>query len=137
MPHKHQVRDIMQKQYPHIEVGSPLTNTVDLLREFGITGTPVVNARNQLKGFVSEQDCIRMLISASYFCDTTLKVEDVMSNEPLSVSPDMGLVDLAQQMVKAKPKIYPVVEDDRVIGVVSRSDVMAALATALKSCVPV
>lgn len=137
MPHTHQVRDFMQKHYPHIKVGSPLTETVDKLREYGTTGTPVVNARRQLKGFVSEQDCIRMLISASYFCDTTLKVEDVMSSEPLSVSPDMGLVDLAQQMVKAKPKIYPVVDDGEVIGVISRSDVMAALATALKSCTPV
>lgn len=137
MPNTHQVRDFMQRHYPHIEVGTPLTNTVDLLREFGITGTPVVDKKNHLKGFVSEVDCIRMLISASYFCDSALKVEDVMNHDAVSVSPDMGLIDLAQQMVGEKPKIYPVVEEHKVIGVVSRSDVMAQLSTTLKSCVPV
>ncbi|MCM2681356.1 CBS domain-containing protein [Echinimonas agarilytica] len=137
MPHNHQVRDFMHKHFPHMKVGTPLTETVDLLREFAITGTPVMDANKNLKGFVSEQDCIRVLISASYFCDTTLKVDDVMNNEPLSVSPDMGLIDLAQQMVHEKPKIYPVVEDGKVIGVISRSDVMAALGQSLKSCVPI
>lgn len=137
MAKTHQVRDFMQRHYPHIEVGTPLTQTVDLLREFNITGTPVVDRKNHLKGFVSEVDCIRTLISASYFCDSALKVEDVMNHSPLSVSPDMGLIDLAQQMVGEKPKVYPVVEENKVIGVVSRSDVMAELAMTLKSCVPV
>ncbi len=137
MNKKYQVRDFMQKHYPHIEVGAPLTQTVERLREFNITGTPVVDHKNHLKGFVSEVDCIRMLITASYFCDSTQKVEDVMNHTPLSVSPDMGLIDLAQMMIGQKPKVYPVVEEGKVIGVVSRSDVMAVLAMTLKSCVPV
>ncbi len=132
-----QVRDFMQKHYPHIEVGTPLTQTVEMLREFNITGAPVVDHKNHLKGFVSEVDCIRMLISASYFCDSTHKVEDVMNHTALSVSPDMGLIDLAQLMIGQKPKIYPVVEENRVVGVVGRSDVMAQLAMTLKSCIPV
>lgn len=137
MANTHQVRDFMQRHYPHIEVGTPLTQTVERLREFNITGSPVVDRKNHLKGFVSEVDCIRTLISASYFCDSTLMVEDVMSHDSLSVSPDMGLIDLAQLMVGEKPKVYPVVEESKVVGVVSRSDVMAQLAMTLKFCTPV
>ena len=137
MPKSHQVRDFMQKHYPHIEIGTPLTRTVDLLREFNITGCPVVDKKNHLLGFVSEVDCIRILISASYFCDSSLKVDDVMNHSALSITPEMGLIDLAQLMVGEKPKVYPVVEDKKVIGVVSRSDVMAELVSSLQYCVPV
>lgn len=135
--HTMQVKDVMTRQYPHIELGVSLTDVVNQLQEYSLTGVPVVDKQNRLKGFVSEQDCIRKLISASYFCDSNIKVEEVMSQEPLFIKPDMGLVDLAQKFVTGKPKIYPVVEDDTVVAVVSRSDVMAALVEQLNTCVPV
>ena len=60
-----------------------------------------------------------------------------MSSAPLFVKPDMGLVDLAQKFITGKPKVYPVVEDDEVVAVVSRKDVMVTLAEHLNTCVPV
>lgn len=132
-----QVKDVMTRQFPRLEIGTPLSTVVEQLQEYNLTGAPVVDMHNQLKGFVSEQDCIRRLVSASYFCDSNIKVEEVMNPEPLFLKTDMGLVDLAQKFVNGRPKIYPVVEDDEVIAVVSRRDVMIELAKQLNTCVPV
>jgi len=135
--HSMQVKDVMSRQYPRLELGTSLSSVVEQLQEYNLTGAPVVNQHNELKGFVSEQDCIRKLISASYFCDSNVTVEEVMTKQPLSIPPEMGLVDLAQKFVSERPKVYPVIEDDEVVAVVSRSDVMAALAQHLNTCVPV
>lgn len=132
-----QVNDVMTRHYPRIELGASLSFVVEQLQEYNLTGTPVVDQHNQLRGFVSEQDCIRKLISASYFCDANIRVEEVMTTEPLFIQADMGLVDLAQKFVNGKPKVYPVVENDEVVAVVSRSAVMLALAAHLNSCTPV
>ena len=75
------------------------------------------------------------LISGTYHCDTRLHVKDVMHADPLSVTPDDSIIDIAQMMAGQKPKVYPVIEDHRLIGVVARQDILRALSHVLKNCV--
>ena len=94
----------------------------------------MLDDQQQLVGFLSEQDCIPSLITGSYHCDTRTQVEDMMSRTPLSVDPDDSILDLARQMTGAKPKIYPVLEQGKVIGIISRHQVMQALNQQMKGC---
>jgi len=55
-------------------------------------------------------------------------VDDVMFREPLAISPDMAVVGLAQKLGSGKPKVYPVVEHGKLIGIVTRAAVLAELA---------
>ena len=57
-----------------------------------------------------------------------LRVTDVMTHLPLSVSPDDDVARAVEFLVDTQVKSLPVVEHDRVVGVVSRSDVIAVLA---------
>jgi CBS domain-containing protein len=50
-----------------------------------------------------------------------------MRNDVLSVTPNKSITDLAQEMLGAKPKIYPVVEQQRLVGIVTRRDILMAL----------
>jgi CBS domain-containing protein len=50
-----------------------------------------------------------------------------MFNEPLTVAPDDSIIEMARQMIAHKPKIYPVVEEGKLIGLITRADVLRAL----------
>lgn len=129
------VNDLMSKWTPALHERDYLSRAVDQILSSGLTGLPVVDDHNRLVGFLSEQDCIRSLANSSYHCDRWVRISDIMSRDPVSVTPDMSELALAALFTGQKPKVYPVVDGEhRVIGVLTRSRVMAALNDQLKAC---
>jgi CBS domain-containing protein len=129
------VKQIMAKNVTPLRVSTPLVDAVDLLIKSGYLGLPVVDDKRQLVGFLSEQDCIKALINDSYHCESHMVVSDIMHKKPLFVSPELSVLELATIMGRDKPKLFPVVDDiQRVVGVVSRAQVMSALNQSLKAC---
>ena len=128
------IRDHMSRLTHFLTPQLGLAEALDRLHHSGLSGLPVLDDQQQLVGFHSEQDCIPSLITGSYHCDTRTQVEDMMSRTPLSVDPDDSILDLARQMTGAKPKIYPVLEQGKVIGIISRHQVMQALNQQMKGC---
>jgi CBS domain-containing protein len=118
----------MSNHIKPIKCGTFLTDVVKALLENHISGLPVVDDQRRVLGFVSEQDCIHSLLVSGYHCEGDPVVDDVMFREPLTVSPDLALVDLAQNLGAGKPKVYPVVEDGKLIGIVTRSAILQELA---------
>jgi CBS domain-containing protein len=57
-----------------------------------------------------------------------------MRKEVLAVGPDTSILDLAEMMMGQKPKIYPVVEEGRLLGVINRHNVMQAIHAQLGTC---
>ncbi|MFM4649835.1 CBS domain-containing protein [Aeromonas bivalvium] len=129
-----QVRDHMSRLSHSLSPQQGLAAALDSLHASGLSGLPVLNDQHQLVGFLSEQDCIPSLLTGSYHCDTRTQVQDMMSKTPLSIGPDESILDLARQMTGAKPRIYPVVEQGKVIGIISRRQVMQVLNQQLKGC---
>lgn len=100
----------------------------------GQLGGPVINKEKKVIGFVSEQDCLSRMLSGTYHLQQAASVRDVMRTEVLTVKSYHGIVDLAQTMLMAKPKVYPVVDDDGYLqGVISRTDVLRAIDLELHS----
>ena len=128
------IRDHMSRLTHFLTPQLGLAEALDRLHNSGLSGLPVLDDQQQLVGFLSEQDCIPSLITGSYHCDTRTQVEDMISRTPLSVDPDDSILDLARQMTGAKPKIYPVLEQGKVIGIISRHQVMQALNQQMKGC---
>ncbi len=128
------VRDVMINNPPTVSCGAALGEVVDALLSHGVTGLPVVDANKCVVGFVSEHDCIHTLLVSSYHCEGAPVVDDVMHSGVLSVGPDDSIVDLAQRMDKDKPKIYPVVSEGRLVGLVTRSAILKHLATERAHC---
>ena len=111
-----------------------LAEALDRLHQADSSGLPVLDDQKRLIGFLSEQDCIPSLLTGSYHCDSRTRVEDLMSRTPLFVSPDDSILDLARQMTGAKPKVYPVLEGGKVVGIINRRQVMQALNAQMKQC---
>ena len=133
-----QVRDYMLYEAPVIYGHTPLSKATEVLCKHHFTGLPVVDEHKHLIGFLSEQDCIQKLLGSSYHCDFDMLASDVMRKETLTVKPADSIITLAESMQNNKPKIYPVVEDGRLLGVISRTQILTALREHLKACqVPV
>ncbi len=128
------VSDIMSESIIPLTAGMSLAQAVDHLLAAKMIGLPVVENDKRVIGFLSEQDCIPYLLDGSYHCDSHVLVKDMMHVEPLCVSPDDSILELGQMMVGHKPKVYPVVEAGRLVGVINRSEVMASLNQQLKNC---
>ena len=111
-----------------------LAEALDRLHQADASGLPVLDDQKRLIGFLSEQDCIPSLLTGSYHCDSRTRVEDLMSRTPLFVSPDDSILDLARQMTGARPKVYPVLEGGKVVGIINRRQVMQALNAQMKQC---
>ena len=128
------VEDVMLNNPPLLSCDQGLSVAVDMILNSGYLGLPVIDAQKHLIGFLSEQDCIKVLIRDSYYCDSHTLVKDVMREDPLSVPPHLSVLEFAQNLVKGKPKIFPVVEDNHVVGLVTRGQVMKSLSQSLQSC---
>ncbi|MCE2571981.1 CBS domain-containing protein [Motilimonas eburnea] len=97
-------------------------------------GGPVLDEHKKVIGWISEQDCLQKMIESSYHCESAALVEDMMRTDVLSLTINASVLDVGQQMLGAKPKAYPVVEDERLVGVISRSDILKAIDMHLSSC---
>lgn len=127
------VKDIIRKNIIPLSSGLLLAEAVERILASGITGLPVVNDNGKLVGFLSEQDCIAQMISETYHADSRKVVADLMHQEPLSVGPEESIIDVAQKMKLNKPKVYPVLQGNELLGVISRKDVLKALNEVMKS----
>jgi len=121
------VRDIMSRDCYRVTGNTSVATLVAGLALHRLPGAPVVDERDHLIGFVSEMDVMGKLLDSAYFDDEPAPVRDLMRHEVLTVTPNKSIADLAQEMLGTKPKVYPVVEGERLVGIVTRRDVVSAI----------
>ena len=80
--------------------------------------------------------CLSLCLEGSYYCDGAVKVSDFMQTEPVTLTPNMNIFDIAQNMNSQRPKSYPVVEAGKFVGMLYRVDVLSALNQHYQSCQP-
>ncbi|WP_286240407.1 CBS domain-containing protein [Neptuniibacter halophilus] len=129
-----QVRDVMYPVNKPLREDMALVDAVSCILDSGYLGLPVVDNNKRVVGFLSEFDCLPYLVTDSYHCDSHEKVADIMRTDPLTVVPGMSVVDLAQQMGLNRPKVYAVVEEGLLVGIVTRSMLMKELNESLRNC---
>lgn len=126
------VRDYMHPASYSFNLDTSVEEVVKTLTKSHIVGAPVLDAEGKLVGFITEQNCIKQMLNNTYYCDSHEVAADIMRQNPLSVSPDEDILKLAEGMLNKGPKIYPVVENDKVVGIIRRADVLKALSLAKK-----
>ncbi len=123
------VREMMTRKVINLSPDMAVVEAAAVLIKNGISGAPVVDDEGRLLGLVSEFDCLRAVAVSDYEMDSHDAIEsvgDLMSREPLTVPPDMDLFTLAHEFVSRRVRRFPVVENGRVIGQVSRRDALKA-----------
>jgi CBS domain-containing protein len=82
---------------------------------------------------LSELDCMKVALHAGYHGDWGGPVSDYMSGDIETVDADMSIIDLAQLFLEKPYRRYPVIKDHRLVGQISRRDVLRALQDLAKS----
>lgn len=121
------VREFMAANPVTVTPETPILKAIHLLIEHRISGLPVVDLRGNLVGMLSEADCLPIAIQASYHAEPAGQVGEYMSTEVTTVDADDSIVELAEHFMSSKLRRFPVMERQRVVGQVSRRDVLRAL----------
>ena len=109
----------------------PDTDVLDAIHELvmhGISGAPVTDDTGELVGMLSELDCMKVALHAGYHGEWGGPVADFMTSEIETVDAYMSIIDLAQLFLDTSYRRFPVVTDNRLVGQISRRDVLRALA---------
>lgn len=145
------VRDIMQADVITVGPSTTVRELADILAKHKISGVPVVGEDGRVLGMVSEADVIlqdadlhfpyyiQFLDSIIYLQSFTKfeerfrkmfgsKVTEVMSDEVVEISPDASVRDAAALMADHKVNRLPVIEDGRLVGILTRGDIVQAIA---------
>lgn len=122
------VKDYMSKNVITLAPEMDLLHAGHLLVIHDISGAPVLDKQNKLVGILSERDCMRVAMQADYHGTLGGLVQDHMSGNPQFVGPEESILNVSRLFVEGHYHRYPVLENSCLIGVISRRDVMRAMA---------
>lgn len=108
---------------------TPETNVVEamgVLLDKRISGAPVVDADGTLVGILSEVDVMEVVIQDSYYNESAGIVADYMRTEVETVEPECDIYSLAERFRQQHRRRYPVVKNGKLVGQISRRDVLRA-----------
>lgn len=140
-------QEIMTRRVFTVRRDSSLQDAVAAMLEHGIGGMPVVDESGQAVAMLSESDLLRRAelgtqrrrprwlefligpgrLAAEYTHTHGRTVADVMSERLYTVAPDTPVKEVVQLMEKHRVKRLPVLEDGRLVGIISRANLLRAL----------
>ena len=125
------VRDIMVKEVATLDVQDELSLANDIMRLGRIRHLPVVDGTH-LVGIVSERDLFRSSLAEALGYGTratrdlmkTVRIKDVMVKDVVTISPEDELKEAVRLMVERKIGCLPVVENERLVGLLTETDIL-------------
>ncbi|MCG9576490.1 CBS domain-containing protein [Vibrio europaeus] len=128
------VKDYMTLQAVTFTPEMSLSAALDKVMNSKYLGGPVLNDKKEVIGFLSGQDLLDKLIKVSYYCQDTHIVSDCMHPEVLSVTSETSIIELAEMMKVGRPKVYPVIDSGKLVGIITRRDVLRAIGKNIEDC---
>ncbi|BEL06030.1 CBS domain-containing protein [Actinoplanes sichuanensis] len=134
------VRDIMTSSVYVVRHDAPVEDAAELMTTYAVTALPVVDGDERLVGMVSDSDLLWHRVPAELATDPRHHpdagvgaerrpglVVEAMSERPVTITPDADVADAAQLMLDNDVRSLPVLQDHRVVGILSRRDILKAM----------
>lgn len=121
------VNDYMSTELVTFTSDMDIHQAIRLLLERRISGAPVVDDRGKLVGVLTKKDCLKIAFSASYHKEWGGNVSDFMSRDVQTVEADTDIVEVAERFLNSSFHRFPVTRNQRLVGIISRHDVLGAL----------
>jgi CBS domain-containing protein len=142
-------RDVMTSPVVTVKPTASVKDVAQLFLERRISGVPVVDDQGKLVGIVSEGDLVHRSeistvqrrpwwlvlmagdegLAADYITTHAKKVADIMTRKVITSAPDAPLHEIAETLEKYGIKRVPIVRDEQLVGIVSRANLVQAIAT--------
>ena len=129
MPRSVSVKEYMAKRLITFSPDMGVLKAIQTLVEAGISGAPVVDSHGNVVGVLSQKDCLRVALDASYHGEWGGRVSEYMSKEVTAIEVDTSILEVAQMFMQSEYRRYPVMDQNRLVGQISRHDVLRALST--------
>jgi len=150
------VKDVMTPKVICVGVDETVVNAARLMLHHQISGLPVVDKEGELVGVVTEGDFLRRgelgthrrrpkwlefvlgpgKLAQEYVHASSRKIEDVMTPDPWTIGEDESLETVVDMMERRRIKRIPVTREGRVVGIISRANLMHALASLARDIGP-
>jgi CBS domain-containing protein len=151
-----QARDIMTTDVVTVRLDTPVPDVARLLVEQHISGVPVVDALKQVVGIVTEGDLLRrselgtdkhrshwlelfvsnVRLASEYLQAHGRTASEVMTRDVIQVAPDTAIATIVDIFEKNRIKRVPVIDKDKLVGIVSRGNLIQALGSVSHQVVP-
>ena len=95
----------------------------------GVSGAPVVDAAGRFVGIFSEHSAVDMLVDAAYEQHPVATIRQFVNTDVHTIGPDVDLLTIAQMLLHSQQRRLPVLDEDRLLGQVSRRDLLKAAHT--------
>lgn len=123
------VADYMTTRVVTLTKNTNVIDAINKLLDHKITCAPVVDDQGRLLGVFSEKDSIKVFLGSVYNQSMGGKVGDYMTEGAISVDADSSIVELAEKFEHSSVRSFPVFDDGKFVGIISRTDVLKALIT--------
>jgi CBS domain-containing protein len=123
------VRHMMNTATHAVSAELPIRDAIDVLIDRGVTGIPVLGAGGDVLGVLSEEHCLKLIAEGDETCDEPKgTVAAYFDPSAPQVAPDMDIYFVAGIFLREQEhRRLPVVEDGKLVGVITRKDVLRAL----------
>lgn len=129
------VRDRMSTKPVTISADTPITEALRTMRQAEVRRMPVLDEDGKLVGIVSEKDLLvaspspvsSLTVSEVHYLLNHLLVSELMSRDVITVGPDTPVEEAARIMADYKIGGLPVIEGDRLVGIITETDVFTVL----------
>lgn len=118
---------ILRREVPTLTPETPIRNAVARLVEARLAAAPVCRDDGGLAGILTQKDCFRPALHASYYQEWTGTVGDFMSTQVVTVEIGEDVIRVAEMFLGCPHRVFPVMDGAAVAGLVHRSDVLAIL----------
>lgn len=92
-----------------------------------LSGAPVLDESGKLVGILSQKDCLAIAYNTAYHQDWGGRVDQYMSREVEHIDADLSVLEVADRFLHSNYRRFPVMRDGRLLGLISRHDIMRAL----------
>ena len=123
------VSEFMAKDLHTLSPDTDIRDAVDFLLEHRISGAPVIDAEGGLVGVISDKDCLRLLATGDDHQRASGVVADFMTREPATIPSTMDVYFAAGVFLTRPYRRFPVVDEGKLVGQVSRRDILKAVQT--------
>jgi len=118
-------KEIMTKGSVYVHVDTPIFEAIQIMVNNGITGVPVVEKDMTLLGMLSEQDVLRLIHTHQQERNRT--AGEFMTKPVISFEEEESLLDIVYSLKDSSIRRIPVTSDGKVIGIVSRADILRCI----------
>lgn len=120
-------RDYMETQVVTFTPDMEVMTAINDLVKHGISGAPVLDSNGNIVGVLSEKDCLKVALTAGYEGVPAGIVSEYMTHSVIAVEPETPILEIASRFLDSAIKRYPVVKNGKLVGQISRADVLRAI----------